>query len=117
MSSNGSWYREPMLRAPSALSPTRLRAIEAVRSIVLGLLGGLDAEVWLFGSCARGDVWHSSDIDVAIEPNESLPPDFFGRLREALESSTVPYRVEVVDLRAAAPSLREAVASEGIRWR
>jgi len=103
-------------RSP-ALSPARRRALEAVRAIVLDVLDGLDADVWLFGSCARGDVWHSSDIDVAIEPRGPLPPDLFGRLRDAIESSTVPYRVEVVDLRAAASSLRETVASEGVRWR
>lgn len=106
-----------MTPTTTTLSPPRLRAIEAVRAIVLDRLEGLEASVWLFGSCARGAVWHSSDIDVAIEPKGRLPRDFFGALREALEESNVPYRVDVVDLSEAASSLREAVEREGIRWR
>ncbi len=38
------------------MDPTRERAIEELRRMVLAALGEHDAEVWLFGSCARGQV-------------------------------------------------------------
>jgi len=34
----------------------------------------------------------------------------------ALEESTIPYRVEVVDLTEASPAFRERVRREGIAW-
>ena len=42
---------------------------EARRIICRGL-AGLRARVYLFGSWARGDARRTSDIDVAIDPND-----------------------------------------------
>ncbi len=49
--------------------------------MVLDALGAHDAAVWLFGSCARGEVRQHSDIDIAILPRDELPLGFFGELR------------------------------------
>lgn len=55
-------------------------------------------------------------IDVAIEPLAALPPRVLADLREALDESTVPYAVDLVDLTAAPPASRERVRREGIPW-
>ncbi len=94
----------------------RRTSVARVREMVVAALAGTDAEIWLFGSCARGDAGHLSDIDIAIESATPLPVGLLARLREALEESTIPYRVEIVDLRDADPRFREAVHAEGIRW-
>jgi imidazolonepropionase-like amidohydrolase len=39
-----------------SLNATRKRAIEELRRMVLAGLGQHDAAVWLFGSCARGEL-------------------------------------------------------------
>jgi len=101
----------------TGMNPTRQWAIEELRRMVLAALGNHDAAVWLFGSCARGKVWQHSDIDIAILPRDELPSGFFGALRADIEDSTIPYDVDVVDLRHAAPALIEAVHREGIPWR
>ena len=49
----------------TAVNATRRRAIEELRRMVLAAPGEHDAEVWLFGSCARGDAFQHSDIDIA----------------------------------------------------
>jgi predicted nucleotidyltransferase len=90
--------------------------LNRVRKMVLGALADVDAEVWLFGSQARGDVWKLSDIDVAIDPVAALPPGVLARLREALEESTIPVRVDVVDLSETDAEFKERVFAEGIRW-
>jgi predicted nucleotidyltransferase len=92
------------------------KALEEVRRIVMDVVGGGQAAVYLFGSRARGEATPLSDIDVAIEPHTSLPPGTLARLRERLEESSVPYRVDVVDLRRADPALRRRVLAEGIQW-
>ena len=100
-----------------ALNPTRERAIEELRRMVLAALGENDAAVWLFGSCARGDVLQHSDIDIAILPRDALPAGFFGELQTDIEESAIPYDVDLVDLRRADPALLDEVRREGVQWR
>jgi len=100
-----------------AMNRTRQQALEELRQMVLDALGGHEAEVWLFGSCARGEVMQHSDIDVAILPRGDLPEDFFSTLSEAIEESPIPYDVDLVDLRRAAPTLLEELRREGVKWR
>jgi predicted nucleotidyltransferase len=92
-------------------------AIEELRRMVLVALGAHDAAVWLFGSCARGDVRQHSDIDIAILPRDELPLGFFGELQADIEDSKIPYDVDLVDLTHADSALVDAVRREGIPWR
>ena len=100
-----------------AVNQTRERAIEELRRMVLAALGEHDAEVWLFGSCARGEVLQHSDIDIAILPRDDLPSGFFSDLAESAEESSIPYDVDIVDLRDAAPTLIDEVRREGEKWK
>ena len=85
--------------------------------MVLAALGEQDAAVWLFGSCARDDVLQHSDIDIAILPRDELPSGFFSDLAESVEESSIPYDVDIVDLRSAAATLIDEVRREGVKWR
>ena len=85
--------------------------------MVLSALGSHDASVWLFGSCARGEPRQHSDIDIAILARDDLPPAFFAELQDEIEESTIPYDVDLVDLRTADPALVEEVRREGVKWR
>jgi uncharacterized protein len=99
------------------MNPTRERAIEDLRRMVLETLGDRAAEVWLFGSCARGDARRHSDIDIAILPHDQLASGFFAELAADFEESTIPYDIDLVDLRRADPALVEEIRREGIKWR
>jgi uncharacterized protein len=65
----------------------------------------------------RGDVLQHSDIDIAILPRDELPSGFFGDLAESVEESSIPYDVNIVDLRSAAPSVVNEVRREGVKWK
>ena len=99
------------------MNATRVRAIEELRRMVLGALGEHDAEVWLFGSSARDDVMQHSDIDIAILSRDELPSSLLANLAAGIEESSIPYDVDLVDLRHAAPSLIEEVRREGLKWK
>jgi predicted nucleotidyltransferase len=99
------------------VNPTRERAIEELRRMVLDALGDHDAAVWLFGSCARGQALQHSDIDIAILPRDELPSAFFSDLVESVEESSIPYDVDIVDLRSAASTLIDEVRREGVKWK
>jgi predicted nucleotidyltransferase len=101
----------------SHMTPVRERAIEKLRRMVLDALREHDAAVWLFGSCARGDVRQHSDIDIAILPRDELPSGFLAELAADIEESPIPYDVDLVDLRRADPALVDEVRREGVKWR
>ncbi len=98
------------------MSDDRAAILKKVKDLVLEQLGSYPADIYLFGSYARGDTRRSSDIDVAVDPTGPLPSGALARLREALDESTIPRRVEVLDLRDADPDFRDRVRREGIRW-
>jgi predicted nucleotidyltransferase len=99
------------------VNATRIRAIEQLRRMVLDALGDHDAEVWLFGSCARDEVMQHSDIDIAVLPRDELPSGLLTNLAAEIEESFIPYNVDLVDMRHAASSLVEEVRREGLKWR
>jgi len=56
-----------------------------------------DYQVFLFGSRARGDNRPFSDIDLGIRGTSPLPSKTLALLKNDLEESNLPYRVDLVD--------------------
>ncbi len=96
--------------------PSESFDLAEVRRIVQRGLMGRPAQVYLFGSWARGNPARTSDIDVAILPLAPLPEGTLGEIREALEESLVVRHVDLLDLSEAAPEFRERVLREGVLW-
>jgi predicted nucleotidyltransferase len=97
-------------------SPEDERVLDEVRKVVVRALDGQRGRVYLIGSWVSGGRRNSSDIDIAVEMRAPLPPVVLARLREALEESHVPYRVDVVDLAEVDASFRERALLEGQLW-
>jgi uncharacterized protein len=70
----------------------------------------------LFGSRARGDARRVSDIDLALIATKPIALADMALLREALDESHIPFRVDVVDYASAPAHLRAAIDREGIPW-
>lgn len=87
-----------------------------VRRIVLSSLKGYSAKVYLFGSRATGQAGRASDIDVGVLADEALPGELLAEIREALEESHVPYKVDLVDLSRTDSTFRARVQASGILW-
>ena len=90
--------------------------LDRVRDILLRVLGPGRTSVYLFGSWASAGRRRTSDIDLAIDAVEPLPRATLARLREAFEESTVPCRIDVVDLAEADDTFRERVRCTGTLW-
>jgi predicted nucleotidyltransferase len=68
--------------------------------------------VWAFGSRATGHrVRRFSDLDIAVE-GEELPFDEMAMLREALDESRLPFKVDVLELGRVAPEFRARIQPE-----
>jgi predicted nucleotidyltransferase len=79
-------------------------------------LKGYRARICLFGSWASGTAGRTSDIDVAVLPQEPIPHHIFSQVRESLEESRVLYPVELVDLADVSEEFRARVFDEGVLW-
>lgn len=105
-----------MSRGDDTPDPDEHDPLGEARAIVLDGLRGTDCRVFLFGSRVRGDVHDASDVDVAILPRRVLPLGTLSRIREALEDSTLPFTVDLVDLSDVDPAFRTRVEREGVPW-
>lgn len=90
--------------------------IEAVKKCVLSHFQREDVQIYLFGSWARGEQKRSSDIDIAIESKQDMAYKV-SLLREKLEESVIPRRVDVVDMNHAGRVLCQRIRKEGILWK
>lgn len=94
-----------------------LNSLDEVRRLVEEALINYRARVYLFGSWATGKAHRGSDIDIAIEAEKSISREALAHLRERLEESHIPYRVEVVLLNDADDALRRRILAEGVLWK
>lgn len=90
--------------------------IQRVKTIVLHHFSAQDVRIYLFGSWARGEQKRSSDIDIAVEGKEDISYEIT-LLREKLEESTIPRRVDIVDMHHAGKTLCQRIRKEGILWK
>jgi len=90
--------------------------LQQVKKIILLSLAEYPVRIVLFGSHATGRAGASSDIDVAVLPDTELPVGLLSEVRERLEESHVPVKVDLVDLAKADEAFRHRVLSEGVLW-
>ncbi|WP_138418768.1 nucleotidyltransferase family protein [Aquibacillus sediminis] len=95
----------------------REEILKQLRDILLNELIHEKVRVYLFGSWARQEEKNSSDIDIAIEPEFELSPMKWTDLIDTVEESTIPYKVEIVNLNHVGKELMENVKREGILWK
>ncbi|HIC09353.1 MAG TPA: nucleotidyltransferase domain-containing protein [Aquificales bacterium] len=92
----------------------KIETLEDLRRFLEEFFKDQEVEVYLFGSRARGDFSPYSDVDIAILSRRDLS-EKLTLLREILEESNFPLKVDIVELKKA-PYLVETVKKEGIRW-
>lgn len=91
-------------------------AVQSVKHMVLQHFKDKNVGIYLFGSWAREEQKRSSDIDIAIESTEDFSYEI-SVLREKLEDSTIPRRVDIVDMNHAGQALCQRIRKEGIVWK
>ena len=91
--------------------------LEQLKKIFLSALKEKKIKVLLFGSRARGDAQPGSDIDIGILAQDPDDLNILPVLREQIEESTIPFKVDVINLNEASDHLRTQVLKEGILWK
>ncbi|KKU80769.1 hypothetical protein A2875_04845 [Candidatus Gottesmanbacteria bacterium RIFCSPHIGHO2_01_FULL_46_14] len=61
---------------------------------------------FLFGSRVTGYARRFSDFDIGIEGETPVSPNTMGVIKEELEESNLPYKVDIVDFSTVDPEFR-----------
>ena len=85
-----------------------------LKRLILDFLKDYDVKVLLFGSRARSDSRDTSDVDIGLLPGADFKLHLISLLREAIEESTIPYKVDVINLNETSQDFREEVMKEGV---
>jgi predicted nucleotidyltransferase len=70
---------------------------------------------WLFGSRAKGTQQKYSDIDLLLDPDYDLNLQDLAKIRDYLEESPLPFKVDLVLRSQLAASYIDSIMSERVR--
>jgi len=86
---------------------------------IISLVGALHPQVkiYLFGSQATGAQIHGSDIDIALDAEKPMKRSAVGEVREILNATDIPYKIDVVDFHSVPKSMQLMILKEGILWK
>ncbi len=93
------------------------KALKLLEDVIKDAFKDSDVKIVLFGSRARGDYIKTSDIDIGILPRGKINKKKLILLREKMENSNIPYKVDIVDLSQASREFKEKALKEGILWK
>jgi len=93
------------------------KALKVLENMVKDAFKDSEVQIVLFGSRARGDYAKTSDIDIGILPNGEINRKELILLREKVENSNIPYKVDVVNLSQTSKEFIEKALKEGILWK
>jgi uncharacterized protein len=95
----------------------RIDHLEQIRITTLAMLKDSDASVVLFGSRARGMHHPGSDVDIGIIPRKPIDKKILSLLRLTFEESSIPYKIDIVDLSETSPEFRSVALKDSVVWK
>ena len=87
---------------------------EQIKKAVLKYIGS-DYKIFIFGSRTSDHHGRFSDLDLGISGEKSISGKQMVLLKEALENSPIPYKIDVVDFRGVSEEFRQ-VALQKINY-
>lgn len=101
---------EPAL---NSVASNQAADLSQIKAILRRALSGKSCVAYLFGSRATGAAQPASDFDVAVLATEDISREL-SMARDLLEESNIPLKVDVIDLRLAAPAFRRVAQAQGV---
>lgn len=86
---------------------------EEMTDILALVLKKCPAQVFIFGSRAKGKIKEMSDIDLALSYNGApVPEGIIEKLKDYFSASDIRFRVDVLDLHKISPSFKSAIEKD-----
>jgi predicted nucleotidyltransferase len=91
---------------------------EKTQKKIVGILQVLfpGVKIYLYGSRARGTFKENSDIDLALDFGTQKKQTRLGEARAVLESLSIPYKFDIIDLHFTSKEMQKIIREEGILW-
>ena len=101
------------------MSESQEKYLERYKKILLEIISEElpGCKVYLFGSRACGDYYSGSDIDLALDAGKPIDTTVIGKLLGDIEETTIPLKVDLVDLHSISGKFKEQVEKEMILWK
>lgn len=90
-------------------------SLKFIRQTVYKYLPEEEYEVFIYGSRADGTAQKWSDIDVGIKGKGKVPFEKILSIKEEIEDSKIPYKVDVVDFTTVSDKFRKFALKEVVR--
>lgn len=91
--------------------------IRELKKLILSELENENMQVFLFGSRARNDNHYTSDVDIAIVPEKNSNTGKISSLKEKIENSNIPYKVEIVNVAEVSDDFKNEIMKDAIEWK
>lgn len=92
-------------------------SIHNLKEHVLDFLGNENIKIVVFGSRARGDNVTFSDVDIGIIPKGEFNRNRLTLLREFIENSNIPYKVDIVDFSSTSEQFKSEALKDAEIWK
>ncbi|MCP4252953.1 MAG: nucleotidyltransferase domain-containing protein [Candidatus Scalindua sp.] len=96
---------------------TNSASIHNLKKCVLEYLGNENVKIVVFGSRARGDNITSSDVDIGIIPKGEFNRNSLTLLREFIENSNIPFKVDIVDFSSTSEQFKSEALKDAEIWK
>ena len=88
----------------------RKKLVGAIEKVVPG------ANIYLFGSWARGSARPTSDIDMAFDSGKKINRTLMRQIRESIDDLNIPHNVDIIDVCAVSKDMKDQIYQDGIVW-
>lgn len=106
-----------MLVLPLNRTPFKTDFESLAKNIVLKELDDFDCTIFLFGSRATGENHRFSDMDIGVIPGENFNKKLFAGIREKLNDSIIPFKVDLVNFNEVSPKFKEEALKHVVYWK
>ena len=91
------------------------RYLEQVKNIINTILKDQNLKIYVFGSRATGKAKKYSDLDVALMSDTKIDGNKMSEIIIKLEDTTIPYKVDVIDLREISETFKKCIENDLIQ--
>ena len=93
-----------------------MTAEEKIKETVFKHISPEENKVFLFGSRATGTNRKWSDYDIGVIGKEKLPYSKFNELKNELEESNIPYKIDIIDFAQVSDKFRNVALKNTKVW-
>lgn len=87
-----------------------------IKTIIQDVLINPSIEIILYGSRATQTARLSSDYDIALKSRQPISQTKLSLIREKLEESNIPYKIDLVDYALVSSELQANIDKDGTVW-